>query len=75
MAVTMTIGNADRIPTGLFDQGQTIASKIATSFVEASSAEETSALLALGLVLMVLTLAVGIAARLMVGRTRSGAIA
>ncbi|MEI7742540.1 MAG: phosphate ABC transporter permease subunit PstC [Chloroflexota bacterium] len=71
MAVTMTIGNADRIPTGLFDQGQTIASKIATSFVEASSAEETSALLALGLVLMVLTLIVGIIARMLVGRSRT----
>jgi phosphate transport system permease protein len=69
MAVTMTIGNADRVPTGLFDQGQTIASKIATSFVEASSAGETGALLALGLVLMVMTLGVGIIARLLVGRS------
>jgi len=69
MAVTMTIGNADRVPTGLFDQGQTIASKIATSFVEASGAGETGGLLALGLVLMVMTLAVGIIARLLVGRS------
>ncbi len=75
MAVTMTIGNADRVPTGLFDQGQTIASKIATSFIEASTPQEASALLALGLVLMVLTLAVGIAARLLVGRTRAVATA
>jgi phosphate transport system permease protein len=75
MAVTMTIGNADRIPGGLFDQGQTIASKIATSFVEASSPEEVSGLLGLGLVLMALTLLVGIAARLLVGRTRSGSLA
>jgi phosphate transport system permease protein len=71
MAVTMTIGNADRIPGGLFDQGQTIASKIATSFVEASSPEELSALLALGLVLMAVTLLVGIVARLLIGRTRT----
>jgi phosphate transport system permease protein len=70
MAVTMTIGNADRVPTGLFDQGQTIASKIATSFVEADTAEEVSALLALGLILMALTLLVGIAARVLVGRSR-----
>ena len=72
MAVTMTIGNADRIPTGLFDQGQTIASKIATSFVEASSSEEVSALLGLALVLMVMTLAVGIVARLLVGHQSAG---
>lgn len=70
MAVTMTIGNADRAPAGLFDQGQTIASKIATSFVEASTPEELSALLALGVVLMALTLAVGVVARLLVGRSR-----
>ncbi len=73
MAVTMTIGNADRVPTGLFDQGQTIASKIATSFVEASSTEETGALLALAVVLMVLTLVVGILARLLVGGARRDA--
>jgi phosphate transport system permease protein len=73
IAVTMTIGNADRIPTSLFDQGQTIASKIATSFTEASSETEVSALLALGLVLMGLTLIAGIAARLLVGRSRATA--
>jgi phosphate transport system permease protein len=72
MAVTMTIGNADRIPTGLFDQGQTIASKIATSFVEASGAGEVGGLLALGLVLMAMTLTVGIVARLLVGRSTAG---
>ena len=35
MAVTMVIGNKDAIPTSLFDQTQTIASKIATTFNEA----------------------------------------
>jgi phosphate transport system permease protein len=73
MAVTMTIGNADRVPTGLFDQGQTIASKIATSFVEASGDAERGALLGLGLVLMVITLAIGVVARLLVGRSRAAA--
>jgi phosphate transport system permease protein len=71
MAVTMTIGNADRVPVGLFDQGQTIASKIATSFVEASSEGEVAALLGLAVILMVLTLFVGIVARLLVGRSRA----
>jgi phosphate transport system permease protein len=73
MAVTMTIGNADRVPAGLFDQGQTIASKIASSFVEASGPEEVGALLGLGLILMVMTLAVGIVARLLVGRSGAAA--
>jgi phosphate transport system permease protein len=71
MAVTMMIGNADRVPTGLFDQGQTIASKIATSFNEASAGLETQSLLALGLVLLAITLAVGIVSRLLVGRSRT----
>lgn len=71
MAVTMTIGNADRVPVGLFDQGQTIASKIATSFVEASSEGEVASLLGLAVILMVLTLLVGVVARLLVGRSRA----
>ena len=45
---TMVIGNAQNIPTRLFDQGQTIASKIATTFNEASIGLQTSALIYLG---------------------------
>jgi phosphate transport system permease protein len=71
MAVTMMIGNADQVPTGLFDQAQTIASKLATSFNEASIGLETEALLALGVVLMAITLLVGIAARLIIGGSTS----
>ena len=37
MAVTMIIGNGQNIPTRLFDQAQTIASKIATTFNEATA--------------------------------------
>ncbi len=37
MAVTMIIGNRDAIPATLFDQTQTIASKIATTFNEAQA--------------------------------------
>lgn len=69
IAVTMTIGNADRIPGGIFDQGQTIASKIASNFVESSAGLETQSLLALGLVLCAMSLLVGIAARLIVRTT------
>jgi phosphate transport system permease protein len=68
MAVTMVIGNKDAIPAGLFDQTQTIASKIATSFSEASIGIGTSSLIALGLVLLVMTIILNVIARLLVWR-------
>jgi phosphate transport system permease protein len=68
LAVTMVIGNKDAIPNSLFDQTQTIASKIATSFSEASVGIETSSLIALGLVLLVITVVLNVAARLLVWR-------
>ncbi len=68
MAVTMVIGNAQDIPTSLFDQAQTIASKIATTFNEASIGLQTSSLIALGLILLVMTIGLNIVARLLVWR-------
>jgi phosphate transport system permease protein len=68
MAVTMVIGNKDAIPNGLFDQTQTIASKIATSFSEASVGIQTSSLIALGLILLVMTIIMNVIARLLVWR-------
>ena len=73
MAVTMVIGNADRLPRSLFDQSQTIASKIATSFNEATDQLQVSSLIALGLILLVITVALNIAARLLVWRTAGAA--
>ncbi len=73
MAVTMVIGNAQAIPTSLFDQAQTIASKIATTFNEASVGLQTSSLIALGLILLVITVVLNVVARLLVWRT-SGAV-
>jgi phosphate transport system permease protein len=73
MAVTMVIGNGDHIPTSVFQTAQTIASKIATSFSEASGGLQTSALIGLGLVLLVITVGLNIVARLLVWRT-SGAM-
>ena len=67
MAVTMTIGNRNSISASLFDQGQTIASLIASSFAEAKGLE-LSAMIELGLVLMLISLVINIFARLMVGR-------
>ena len=71
MAVTMVIGNAQNIPSRLFDQGQTIASKIATTFNEASIGLQTSALIYLGLILLVITIAMNVLARLLVRRVGS----
>jgi phosphate transport system permease protein len=68
MAVTMVIGNGQDIPTRLFDQAQTIASKIATTFNEATIGIQTSSLIALGLVLLVITIGLNIVARLLVWR-------
>jgi phosphate transport system permease protein len=68
MAVTMVIGNSQDIPKSLFDQSQTIASKIATTFNEASVGLQTSSLIALGLILLVITIALNVVARLLVWR-------
>ena len=64
----MVIGNGQDIPTRLFDQAQTIASKIATTFNEASVGLQTSSLIALGLILLVITIVLNIIARLLVWR-------
>src|SRR6185437_6645999 len=58
MAVTFIICNAHNFPKSLFDSGSTIASTIANEFTEASSPMHTSALIALGLVLFVITFTV-----------------
>ncbi|HLZ79126.1 MAG TPA: phosphate ABC transporter permease subunit PstC [Sphingomonas sp.] len=63
MAVTFIIGNAHGFPHSLFDSGSTIASTIANEFAEATSEMHTSALVALGLVLFLLTFAVLATAR------------
>ena len=69
MAVTMVIGNGQKIPSSVFDQAQTIASKIATTFNEASIGLQTSSLVALGLILLVMTVLLNVIARLLVWRT------
>ena len=68
MAVTMVIGNSADLPTSLFDQSQTIASKIATTFNEATSELQVSSLIALGLILLVITIILNIVARALVWR-------
>ncbi len=74
MAVTMVIGNAQDIPTSIFGQAQTIASKIATTFSEASVGIQTSSLIALGLILLVITVGLNVVARLLVARSAGGPV-
>ena len=67
--VTMVIGNVigpSAIPTSFFSQGQTLSSLIANEFNEASSDLHLSALIALGTILLILTMGINIAARLLV---------
>jgi phosphate transport system permease protein len=68
MAVTMVIGNRTALPATIFDSSQTIASQIATTFSEAGGGLPTSALIGLGLVLLVITMSLNIVARLLVSR-------
>jgi phosphate transport system permease protein len=68
MAVTMVIGNKTQVPESIFQSSQTIASQIATTFNEASVGLQTSALIGLGLVLLVITMTLNVIARLLVWR-------
>jgi phosphate transport system permease protein len=66
MAVTMLIGNRPEISLSLFAPGYTMASVIANEFTEATSDLYLGALIEIGLLLLVLTLAVNALARLLV---------
>ena len=68
MAVTMVIGNRHEISASLFAPGYTMASMIANEFSEATNAMHTSALMAVGAVLLVITVVVNVIARWLVWR-------
>ena len=73
MAVTMVIGNDPAIHASLFAPGYTIAAVIANEFAEATGDVHPSALVELGLVLFVLTMAInGLAQLLIVLTTKKG---
>ena len=72
MAVTFVIGNSHDFPHGIFDSGSTIASTIANEFAEATSDMHTSALLALGFVLFLITFVVLALARTLLGARDHG---
>ena len=68
MAVTMVIGNSPKISANLLEPGYSMAAVIANELAEAASDAHLSALVAIGLVLMGVTLVVNGAARLMIYR-------
>ena len=69
MAVTMVIGNSStRISPSILTPGYTIASAIANQFTEADSAIYFSAIVELGLVLLLVASVFNIGSRVLVGR-------
>ena len=76
MAVTMVIGNTPRIAASLFAPGYTLASVIANEFAEASSDDYLHALVAIGFVLLVVTVIVNLCAQLILklSGTQAGAV-
>src|SRR6185369_7432262 len=68
MAVTFVIGNSHRIAASLLAPGTTISAAIANEFTEADSGMYTSALIALGALLYLITLMVIASARFMLLR-------
>ena len=68
MAVLLVIGNADYLPKSLISPGQTLASKVANEFTEASGKFELSGLIELGLVLLLITFLVNVGARAILWR-------
>jgi phosphate transport system permease protein len=74
MAVTFVIGNAHRIGSSLLAPGTTISAAIANEFAEAVGDLYTSALIALGALLFLITFTVIAAARLMLLRLERKAL-
>ncbi|HXA97036.1 MAG TPA: phosphate ABC transporter permease subunit PstC [Candidatus Dormibacteraeota bacterium] len=66
MAVTMVIGNRPEVAVSLFAPGYTMASVIANEFTEATSEIYVSALVEIGLLLLLITITVNGLARLLV---------
>jgi phosphate transport system permease protein len=68
MAVTMLIGGGQKISLSLFAKGDSIASAIANQFAEATYDLYVSALVQLGLVLLLVSILVNALARLLIWR-------
>jgi phosphate transport system permease protein len=76
IAVTLVVGNSNEVPSSLFSPGQTISSLIANDLNSAVAQGPAvyGALIELGLVLLLLTVAVNVVARLLIWRIRRGEV-
>jgi phosphate transport system permease protein len=68
MAVTMVIGNANRLPTSIFSPANTMASLIANEFTEATGSVYLAALIQIGLLLFVVTTIINIVGKLIIAK-------
>lgn len=68
MAVTMVIGNANNIPSSIFDPGNTMASVIANEFTEATGDIYLSALVEIGLLLFLVTTVINIVGKMVINK-------
>ena len=68
IAVNQTIGNHNAIPTSWFEPGDSLGSKVASEYVGATSLQQTSSILYLAAILMVISLAANIIAQFIVVR-------
>ena len=68
MAVTMVIGNNPQVKWSVFEPQYTMAAVIANEFREAVEQLHLDALVEIGLVLFVITLAINMASRLLIWR-------
>jgi phosphate transport system permease protein len=71
IAVALVVGSSPQLTAKIFGPGDTMASIIANEFGEATGTQR-SALIGLGLVLLILTVVIGIAARAVFGRLERG---
>ncbi len=71
MAITFVIGNNHEISASVFNAGSSIASTLANEFTEASEPMYLSALVELGLVLLLMTVVIQVLAHLWLKRVKS----
>lgn len=72
MAVTMVIGNTPQISLSLLSPAYTMPSVIANEFAEATNALHSSALMEIGLLLLLVTLVINVLARILIWKVTKG---
>jgi phosphate transport system permease protein len=68
IAVTQVIGNADHLPTSLFQPADTLASRIASQYQGADAGLPVASLVYLAAILLAITLVTNVAAQLLIRR-------